>query len=127
VSPPEAFSQLLNAILLPNLNATSVEVQKTNISLITAVTRHTPQKIAPTLGNLVPRILSAASSTDPDLCEGVLQTLETFVYRCPNEMGPYLGPVIQAGIQAIKYDPVWETIKKLSITQSRLHPELRWG
>ena len=98
--------QLHNTILLPNLNATNIEVQKTNIALITAVTRHTPQKIAPTLGNLVPRILPATSSTDPDLYEGTLHTLETFVYRCPNEMAPYLGSVIQVGVQAIKYDPV---------------------
>jgi cullin-associated NEDD8-dissociated protein 1 len=105
-APPEAFTDLLNTILIPNLNASSIEVQKTNVSLIAAVARCTPQKIAPALGNLLPRILESVNSSDPELSDAALQTLETFVYRCPTEISPYLGLVIAAGIQAIKYDPV---------------------
>ena len=32
--------------------------------------------------------------------------MEALVLRCPGEVTPFLGAIIQAGIQFIKYDPV---------------------
>ncbi len=36
----------------------------------------------------------------------VLKALEALVLRCPSEITPFLGSIIQVGNQYIKYDPV---------------------
>ena len=36
----------------------------------------------------------------------LLKALEALVLRCPSEITPFLGSIIQVGNQYIKYDPV---------------------
>lgn len=96
----------MKVIIVPNLSHPNTEVRKTNISLIAASTRTIPHKIGPVLKDLIPSIIGSASSPDPELTEAALQCLETFVYRCPSEMSPFLPSVIGVSAQAIKYDPV---------------------
>ena len=74
--------------------------------LVAAVARTAPTQIAPVLGDIVPGVVKAVQRDDDELREGRLQALEALVLRCPTEITPYLSPIIQAGVQFIKHDPV---------------------
>ncbi|TFK38693.1 TIP120-domain-containing protein [Crucibulum laeve] len=106
ISQPELFAQLLKTNVIPNLapNA-SVDKQRTTAQLVAAVARHSPQQIAPSLGEIVPGILKAIQKDDEELREGCLQALESLVLRCPSEITQFLNPIILVGNQFIKYDP----------------------
>ncbi|KAJ3495579.1 hypothetical protein NMY22_g19919 [Coprinellus aureogranulatus] len=103
---PALFNDLLNNIILPNLaDGASIEKQRTTVQLVAAVARHSPSQIAPALETIVPSILKAIQRDDEELREGCLQALEALVLRCSSEVTPYQQPIIQVGIQFIKYDP----------------------
>lgn len=42
---------------------------------------------------------------DDELREICLQSLESFVVRCPTEITSYLNEIIKLGLEYIKYDP----------------------
>lgn len=106
ISQPALFNDLLNNIIIPNLaDGASVEKQRTTAQLVAAVARHSPSQIAPALETIVPSILKAIQRDDEELREGCLQALEALVLRCSSEVTPYQQPIIQVGIQFIKYDP----------------------
>lgn len=54
----------------------------------------------------MPGILEAIQKDDEELREGSLQALEALALRLPTEVTPYLGEIVQIGLQFIKYDPV---------------------
>ncbi|KAI9310911.1 armadillo-type protein [Dichotomocladium elegans] len=59
------------------------------------------------LPQLMPIIVTYASKADEDdeLREMCLQSLESFVLRCPTEISPYIGNIIELGLEYLKYDP----------------------
>jgi cullin-associated NEDD8-dissociated protein 1 len=106
VSSPELFSELLKTNVLPLLvSSTSAEQQRTTVQLVAAVVRQSAAQIAPVLGDIVPGILKAVQRDDDELREGCLQALEALLLRCPVEITPFLGTIVQTGVQYIKYDP----------------------
>ncbi|EPQ61385.1 hypothetical protein GLOTRDRAFT_30890 [Gloeophyllum trabeum ATCC 11539] len=106
VSPPELFHELLARDILPFLaSGASIDKQTTTVQLVTAIVRHSPTQIIPSLSEIVPGIVAAVQRDDDELRESCLQALETLVLRCPSEMTPFLTAVVQIGSQYIKYDP----------------------
>jgi cullin-associated NEDD8-dissociated protein 1 len=101
------FTDLLATHVFPNLAAgADLEKQRTTVQLVAAVARTAPTQIAPVLVDIVPGVLKALQRDDDELREGSLQALEALLLRCPTEITPYLAPIVQAGSQYIKYDPV---------------------
>ncbi|KAK2459779.1 hypothetical protein APHAL10511_008211 [Amanita phalloides] len=106
ISHHTLFQQLLESHVFPYvISSASVEKQRTTVQLITAVTRHSPSQMGPIVFKLMPGILDAVKKNDDELTEGCLQALETLLLKCPNEITPYLGQIVQVGNQFIKYDP----------------------
>ncbi|TFK71706.1 TIP120-domain-containing protein [Pluteus cervinus] len=106
ISQPVLFSELLKNHVFPYLAPSiNLEKQRTTVQLVAAVARHSPSQIAPVLGDIVPGILKAVQRDDDELREGSLQALEVLLLRCPTEISPYLGQIVQVGNQYIKYDP----------------------
>ncbi|PFH48269.1 hypothetical protein AMATHDRAFT_65821 [Amanita thiersii Skay4041] len=106
ISHHTLFQQLLELHVYPFFVASAVaEKQRTTVQLIAAVTRHSPSQIGPIIFKIVPGILDAVKKDDDELTEGCLQALETLLLRCPAEITPYLGSIMQVGNQFIKYDP----------------------
>ncbi|KAJ7196446.1 hypothetical protein C8J57DRAFT_1207209 [Mycena rebaudengoi] len=98
------FTDLLATHVFPHLAAgTDLEKHRTTVQL---VARTTLTQIAPVLADIVPGVLKALQRDDDELCEGSLQALEALLLQCPTEITPYLAPIVQAGSQYIKYDPV---------------------
>lgn len=50
-------------------------------------------------------MLEASNKEDDELRKYALQTLEVFVLRCPTDVIPFLGQIVQTGTRLIKYDP----------------------
>lgn len=74
LSQSEHFTELLRAILLPNLAPSAgLDKQRTTVQLVAAVGRHSPHQIAPYLNDLVPGIIKAISKDDEELRESGLQ------------------------------------------------------
>lgn len=107
ISRPALFESLLQSSVFPNLApSANLERQRTTIQLVAAIARHSPHHISSVLDKLVPGILEAVHKDDEELREGSLQALEALTLRLPTEVTPYLGAIVQVGLQFIKYDPV---------------------
>ncbi|KAI0344168.1 ARM repeat-containing protein [Trametopsis cervina] len=106
ISQPQHFLDLLKTLIIPNLAPSAdLDKQRTTVQLVAAVARHSPHQIAPVLNDVVPGIIKAVSKEDEELRESGLQALDALVLRCPTEITPFLGNIIQAGANSIKYDP----------------------
>ncbi|KAF7784838.1 hypothetical protein Agabi119p4_1003 [Agaricus bisporus var. burnettii] len=106
ISRPALFESLLQSSVFPNLApSANLERQRTTIQLVAAIARHSPHHISSVLDKLVPGILEAVHKDDEELREGSLQALEALTLRLPTEVTPYLGAIVQVGLQFIKYDP----------------------
>ncbi|KAJ7708381.1 hypothetical protein B0H17DRAFT_917182, partial [Mycena rosella] len=116
ISQGHLFSDLLATYVFPFLASNAnLEKQRTTVHLVAAVARTAPTQIAPVLAEIVPGILKAVQPDDDELREGSLQAslfcnhlraLEALLLRCPTEITPCVAPIMQAGSQFIKYDPV---------------------
>lgn len=68
------FSGLLSSEMMPNLAPTAnVEKQMTMVQLVAAIARSSPQRIAPSLPEIVPGLLKATQRDNDDLREASLQ------------------------------------------------------
>ncbi|KAH9075666.1 TIP120-domain-containing protein [Lactarius deliciosus] len=92
LSAPELSAQLLSTGYQPQLRAP-------------AIARASPQRLASSLGAIIPGILRVVDLDDEELREGALQALESIVLRIPAEVTQFLGTIIQVAIKYIKFDP----------------------
>ncbi|KAL5534786.1 hypothetical protein ACEPAG_1250 [Sanghuangporus baumii] len=104
------FDDLVNSTVLPGLrnensSSAALEQQRTTIQLVAAIARQSPGRIVTILDSIIPAVLRAAAREDDELREYALQALEVFVLRCPSEITPFLGQIVQTGTKLIKYDP----------------------
>lgn len=104
------FDELIKSTALPGLrdesdSGSGLEQQRTAVQLVGAIARQSSGRIAPILGEIIPGVLKAAAQDDDESHEYALQTLEIFVLRCPTEIAPFLGQIVQTGIKLIRYDP----------------------
>ncbi|KAF7722886.1 Cullin-associated NEDD8-dissociated protein 1 [Apophysomyces ossiformis] len=71
------------------------------------LSRYSTARLGKYLPQLVPVIMAYASEADEDdeLREICLQSLESFILRCPTEISPYIDQIISLALEYIKYDP----------------------
>lgn len=69
--------------------------------------RYSTARLGKYLPELVPIIVNFTSEAEEDeeLREICLQSLESFILRCPTEIAPYIDQIINLGLEYIKYDP----------------------
>jgi cullin-associated NEDD8-dissociated protein 1 len=104
--------QLVGAIL-SQLNATNVkmDLRRTYIQTLSAISRSGGYRLAKQVDKVIPLILQqcmpAASNGngDPEMIESCLQAFESFVLRCPKEVGAYQAEVGKAALTYLAYDP----------------------
>ena len=73
----QVFDDLVKTIIIPGLQA-NIEERRTTVQLVAAVTRQSPQKIAPILNDLVPGVLNNAAKEDDELREYTLHVSKLF-------------------------------------------------
>ncbi|KAI9258536.1 armadillo-type protein [Sporodiniella umbellata] len=109
VHTSDSLFQQLIAYLLEGLssNSESSEKQRTLVQCTSVLSRHSTARMGKHLPDLIPTIISFTKSSEDDdeLREICLQTLESFLYRCPKEVSPYVSELISLALEYIKYDP----------------------
>ncbi|KAI8366037.1 armadillo-type protein [Radiomyces spectabilis] len=102
----ELFSDLF-AYILKKLQTTRVSTEKlrTFVQCTGVLSRFSAPRLGKHLLELMPIIVKETAGEDDELREICLQSLESFVIRCPTEIGPFIGEIISLGLQYLKYDP----------------------
>ncbi|KAG2206299.1 hypothetical protein INT47_007313 [Mucor saturninus] len=88
-------------------NAGSSEKLRTFVQCAGVLSRYSTARLGKHLSELVPIISSYASDTEDDdeLREICLQTLESFILRCPVDIAPSIQDIISLSLDFIKHDP----------------------
>jgi len=96
------FSQM-NA---PNVK---VDLRRTYIQTLSAISRSGGYRLGKQLDKVVPLVLAqcmpASTTEDAEMIEACLQALESFVMRCPKEVGAFQKQVGEAALLYLSYDP----------------------
>lgn len=105
----DLFAQLY-AYILEGLkaNAGSSEKLRTFVQCAGVLSRYSTARLGKHLPELVPIIAGYAAQVkdeDDESREICLQTLESFVLRCPIEISPNTQDIINLALEYIKYDP----------------------
>jgi len=76
LSAPELSAQLLSTVISPSLELSApLEKQRTTVNLVAAIARASPQRLASSLGAIIPGILRVVDLDDEELREGALQVI----------------------------------------------------
>jgi hypothetical protein len=68
--------QLLSTVISPSLELSApLEKQRTTVNLVAAIARASPQRLASSLGAIIPGILRVVNLNDEELREGALQVI----------------------------------------------------
>ncbi|MBW0523374.1 hypothetical protein O181_063089 [Austropuccinia psidii MF-1] len=101
----DIFFALVSKTLIPCLRSSEPLRLKNSIFLAGVLARTSSNRLATTLSELVPLIVSVSQNDDDELRETSLQTLESLLLKCPNEMSNFVALLINVATNAIKYDP----------------------
>ncbi|CAO3690585.1 unnamed protein product [Rhizopus microsporus] len=102
------FQQLVTYLLEGLQSSTQAsDKQRTFVQCTGVLSRYSAVRLGKQLNEFVPIIIACTKKSDDDdeLREICLQTLESFVYRCPTEASPFVNEIIQLALEYIKYDP----------------------
>ncbi|KAI8337575.1 armadillo-type protein [Chlamydoabsidia padenii] len=88
-------------------NRNSSDKLRTIVQSTGVLSRYSPARIGRHLPEIVPMVTRFTKEADEDdeLREICLQTLESFVIRCPSEIAMYIDELIALGLEYLKYDP----------------------
>ncbi|CAO3635273.1 unnamed protein product [Cunninghamella blakesleeana] len=107
-----ANDQLFDTVLTHILsglktNKNSSEKLRTLVQSIGILGRYSAAKLGNHLSEIVPIVLEYTKQADEDdeLREICLQTLESFVLRCPSDISKFIDEIINLGLEYLKYDP----------------------
>ncbi|KAG8804388.1 hypothetical protein FRC16_008910 [Serendipita sp. 398] len=105
-SSPSVFGTVLRDYISPSWGSSiPLDRKVTAVQLVGAIARTSPQRIGPVVGETLPGLFSAISKDDGELKESCLQSLESLVLRCPQEVTPSLNQIINSALEYIKFDP----------------------
>ncbi|KAI7858974.1 armadillo-type protein [Circinella umbellata] len=101
------YTSLINFLLDRLQNTKNSEKLRTLVQCAGVLSRYSTKRLGGYLPTLLPIIVNHAQEADEDdeLREICLQSLESFVLRCPTEITPYINEIIELGLTYLKYDP----------------------
>ncbi|KAG1063742.1 hypothetical protein G6F42_027146 [Rhizopus arrhizus] len=90
-----------------NNSANSSEKLRTLVQCAGVLSRYNTARLGKHLAQVIPIIANYTSKAEEDdeLREICLQTLESFVLRCPNEISPFINDITKLALEYVKYDP----------------------
>ncbi|CDS10708.1 hypothetical protein LRAMOSA11194 [Lichtheimia ramosa] len=103
----DMYSTLMEHLLQGLKSTKSSEKLRTLIQCAGVLSRYSTKHLSGYLSQVMPIIVQHTVQADEDdeLREICLQSLESFVVRCPTEITSYLNEIIKLGLEYIKYDP----------------------
>ncbi|KAG0170737.1 Cullin-associated NEDD8-dissociated protein 1 [Apophysomyces sp. BC1034] len=104
----DLFASIMTYVLdkIQNGNNSSDKL-RTLVQSAGVLSRYSTTRLGKYLPKLVPIIVTFTSEADEDdeLREICLQSLESFILRCPTEIAPYVEQIISLSLEYVKYDP----------------------
>ncbi|KAL0093191.1 TATA binding protein interacting protein [Phycomyces blakesleeanus] len=102
------FKDLITHILTQLKNKSSTgDRLRTLVQCAGMLSRYSTARLADYLPELVSiiEVYTAEAEEDDEMREICLQTLESFVLRCPHKISPYTDRIISLGLEYLRYDP----------------------
>lgn len=107
------LSQLVGSIVeRMKMPAVDLDLGRTYIQTLSAISRSGGYRLGRQLELVMPLVLqqcepgsSAPGASDPEMIESCLQAFESFVSRCPAEVGAYEEPIAKASLHYLRFDP----------------------
>ncbi|KAI8139309.1 armadillo-type protein [Fennellomyces sp. T-0311] len=101
------YTSLINYLFDRLQNTKNSEKLRTLVQCAGVLSRYSTKRLGSYLPKLLPIIVGQSQGADDDdeLREICLQSLESFVLRCPTEITPYINEIIELGLTYLKYDP----------------------
>ncbi|KAI9276714.1 armadillo-type protein [Phascolomyces articulosus] len=101
------YTSLINYLLDRLQNTRNSEKLRTLVQCAGVLSRYSTRRLGGYLPRLLPIIVNHTKEADEDdeLREICLQSLESFVLRCPTEITPYINEIIELGLTYLKYNP----------------------
>ncbi|KAI9236724.1 MAG: putative tip120 [Podila humilis] len=107
--PDNIFEDLMKHILQGlESSKNSPERLRTYIQCTGTISRSNAPRFGKFLSNVAPLVIKYTELDDDELRENALQTLESFVLRCPTEIVPYIDTIITLGLKFLRYDPNYD-------------------
>eukprot|EP00123_Amoebidium_parasiticum_P018557 comp24239_c0_seq1/m.44810 comp24239_c0_seq1/g.44810 ORF comp24239_c0_seq1/g.44810 comp24239_c0_seq1/m.44810 type:complete len:1254 (-) comp24239_c0_seq1:279-4040(-) len=102
------FQALIQHMMDRLAASTQTQDIQTYVQGITAINRNVGHRVGRFLQGIFPILLAKAEVNNDELRENCLQAIESFVLRCPNEVGQYVPACIELGLKYLVYDPNYE-------------------
>lgn len=99
------FAELMEHLLAELKRNSSTSTTRTYIQCIAGISRQAGHRIGDYLEKMIPLIVQYCNVEDDELREYCFQAFESFVRRCPKEIGPHLPSVTGLCLKYITYDP----------------------
>uniref|UniRef100_A0A4X2LA96 Cullin associated and neddylation dissociated 2 (putative) n=1 Tax=Vombatus ursinus TaxID=29139 RepID=A0A4X2LA96_VOMUR len=99
------FSELMEQLLAELEGEASTSTTRTYIQCIGGISRQAGHRVGAHLPRIVPLVVKFCAVEDDELQEYCFQAFESFVRRCPKEMGPYIPSVTNLCLKYLTHDP----------------------
>jgi len=108
-APEQLFVTLVGSIFTNIEASRNADQIRTYIQTIAGISRSVGHRLGRELKRIIPLFMTYCEDPkyqeDVEMLENCLQAFESFVLRCPKEIGPHLESIISISIQLCKYDP----------------------
>ncbi|VDP09421.1 unnamed protein product [Heligmosomoides polygyrus] len=102
----ELFKDTMDVFVERLADAKGTHSVRTYVIALTCVAKSSGARFSEYIPKVVPKVIEQVQSADDDeLKEALLQSLETFLYRCPREMTAYQDQVLKIVTTDLTYDP----------------------
>ncbi|XP_065263956.1 cullin-associated NEDD8-dissociated protein 1-like isoform X2 [Emys orbicularis] len=99
------FSELMEHLLAELKRNESTSTTRTYIQCIAGISRQAGHRTGEYLEKIIPLVVRYCNVEDDELREYCFQAFESFVRRCPKEIGPHIPSVMGLCLKYITYDP----------------------
>ncbi|KAM3846314.1 cullin-associated NEDD8-dissociated protein 1-like isoform 2-T3 [Vipera latastei] len=99
------FAELMEHLLSELKRNNSTSTTRTYIQCIAGISKQAGHRIGDYLEKMIPLIIQYCNVEDDELREYCFQAFESFVRRCPKEIGPHLPSVTGLCLKYLTYDP----------------------
>ena len=109
-STSEVFTALAEFIVdALSRSSANTDLVRTVVQLQGALAKTCPRRLGRRLPEFMPRLIHITTSEqaeeEDELREACLQTMEYVVLRCPTEVTPFIGQIVDLSITLLKHDP----------------------
>uniref|UniRef100_A0A0R3RXJ3 TIP120 domain-containing protein n=1 Tax=Elaeophora elaphi TaxID=1147741 RepID=A0A0R3RXJ3_9BILA len=99
----ETMDVIVQHLTAPGASATQF---RTMVQTCQSICKTTSRRFVKHLSRLVPVLVDYTVATEDDeLRESCIQAFETFVYRCPREITPFISHIVKVAVDYLKHDP----------------------